>query len=230
METFHADLIRDHFVITDNGRRVFLDTGCPFIITEENQDRIPFGRLFLADARRNVSPDIAEFRGMAYFAQHKIVLDYQNALVVVADPSENIPMDTVAEFTLQENRDPRFPPNAAGIDRVIFTMNIGGTDRKMIFDTGASITDYIRESIAKTGPYFDTIRDFNPHLGKYSVDRHALSAQIGNDIFDIPFGIQPAPVDAEVSSVGANGVIGVGLYKKYKVLVDLQGRKMVIGR
>ena len=219
MPTFNTDMVRDHFVITENGRRILVDTGCPIIITSESRGQME--QNFLADARRHVAPDIAEIRGMAYLTQHKVLFDYENAQVVIADPQDDIPVDTVAEFDMK---------NVPG--RIVFDVNIGGTVRTMIFDTGASITDYISESIARTGMFFDTAQDFHPdpRLGKYTVERFALPIQIGSDTFHIPFGIQPAEVEPHVRAAGANGVIGVGLYKKYKVLLDFRGRKMILGR
>lgn len=231
MLSFHTDIIQNHFVITDNNQHILIDTGCPFNISEENQDRIPRGRMILQDIRRNVAPNIVEVRGMEYFAKHKILLDFSNAQVIVADENESLPIFPIAEYTLLENHDPRFPPNAAGLDRILFTMNINGTNRNMIFDTGASITDYISRAIAITGPVFDTINDFHPNLGgSYNVERHALSVLIGNENFNIAFGIQPAEVDTDVRRYGADGVIGIGLYKKYKVLIDLLGRRLTFGR
>ncbi len=105
----------------------------------------------------------------------------------------------------------------------MFGLNVGESDRKMIFDTGASITDYMSAAIARTGTYFDTIEDFNPFLGRFKVDRYTLPVKVGTDTIDIPFGELPAPV-------GADRVIGVGLYKRYKVLFDIPGKKLVLCR
>ena len=220
MKTFQADMIRDHFVISDNGRKVLVDTGSPFVITEENKNSILGGREALDSVRSNVSPDIDEFRGVEYFCNHKVLFDYKNAKVVVADANEALLLENpVAEFNLK---------NVPG--RIVFTANIGGVDRPMIFDTGASITDYMSKSIAKTGTFFDTIEDFHPNLDKYTVERYALPVKIGEETLDIPFGVQPAEVEPYVKGDGADGVIGVGLYKKYQVLIDLPGKKLVVGR
>ncbi|SHL44282.1 hypothetical protein SAMN05720487_11414 [Fibrobacter sp. UWT2] len=220
MRTFQADIIRDHFVINDNGRKVLVDTGCPLVITEENKNRIHGGCEALDSARSNVSPDIDEFRGLEYFCNHKVLFDYKNAKVIVADANEALSVENpVAEFDLK---------NVPG--RIVFTANIGGMDRGMVFDTGASITDYMSKPIAETGTYFDTIEDFHPNLGKYTVKRYELPVKVGEETLDVPFGVQPADVEPHVRAVGADGVIGVGLYKKYQVLIDLPGKKMILGR
>lgn len=80
---FDADLVKDHFIITDNGKRALIDTGCPFIINDENKRRIPMGEGFLQNARENVDPTIDEFRGLEYFAQRKVLFDYRKAVVVI---------------------------------------------------------------------------------------------------------------------------------------------------
>lgn len=113
---------------------------------------------------------------------------------------------------------------------IVFTANIGGMNRGMVFDTGASITDYMSKPIAETGTYFDTIEDFHPNLGKYTVKRYELPVKVGEETLDVPFGVQPAEVEPYVKGDGADGVIGVGLYKKFQVLIDLPGKKLVVGR
>lgn len=80
---FDADLVKDHFIITDNGRRALIDTGCPFIINDENKRRIPMGEGFLQNARENVDPTIDEFRGLEYFAQRKVLFDCPNRRLVL---------------------------------------------------------------------------------------------------------------------------------------------------
>jgi len=161
VKTLDINPIKDHIIIIDNGKRVLLDTGCPFIITEENKHSLMGGALFLEAAKEEIARDIVEIRGMKYFEQHKVLLDFNNSRVYVADPSEALPVDSpVAEFDVEYTG-----------GRIMFDLNVGGSDRKMIFDTGASIADYISASHAKAGSYDDNIEDFNPSLGKYRVNR-----------------------------------------------------------
>lgn len=47
---------------------------------------------------------------------------------------------------------------------------------------------------------------------------------------DIPFGSQPKKVDHHVQMDGAIGVIGVGLYKNFQVLVDRPNQRIVLGK
>ena len=75
VKIFDADLIKDHFIVNDNGRRALVDTGCPYVINDENKHSRPHGEDYLNDARRNVDPTIAEFRGLEYFAQRKVLFD-----------------------------------------------------------------------------------------------------------------------------------------------------------
>ncbi len=217
---FDADLVKDHFIITDNGRRALIDTGCPFIINDGNKRRIPMGEGFLQDARRNVDPTIDEFRGLEYFAQRKVLFDYRKAAVVVADQGDEVdPVHPVAEFPI------------TGLPiRIMFSAVIDGVSRKLIFDTGASIANYLTESIAKTGTSCGTVEDFHPQKGKFPVDLFSLPVEVGGETVDIPFGVQPADIDRDVQMSGAVGVIGVGLYKNFQVLVDCPNRRLVLGR
>ncbi|SHH64231.1 hypothetical protein SAMN05720761_12057 [Fibrobacter sp. UWCM] len=217
---FDADLVKDHFIITDNGRRALIDTGCPFIINDENKQSKPMGELYLNDARRNVDPTIDEFRGLEYFAQRKVLFDYRKAVVVIADQGDEVdPVHPVAEFPI------------SGLPiRIVFSVVIDGVSHKLIFDTGASIANYLTESIAKTGTSCGTVEDFHPQKGKYTVNLFSLPVEVGGETVDIPFGVQPADIDRDVQMSGAVGVIGVGLYKNFQVLVDLPNKRLVLGR
>lgn len=215
-----ADLVKDHFIITDNGRRALIDTGCPFIINDENKQSKPMGELYLNDARRNVDSAIDEFRGLEYFAQRKVLFDYRKAVVVIADQGDEVdPVHPVAEF-----------PISGLPSRIVFSAVVGGESHKLIFDTGASIANYLSESIARTGTPCGTVEDFHPQLGKYAVNLFSLPVEVGGETVDIPFGVQPADIDRDVQMSGAVGVIGVGLYKNFQVLVDLPNKRLVLGR
>ena len=179
VKIFDADLIKDHFIVNDNGRRALVDTGCPYVINDENKHSRPHGEDYLNDARRNVDPTIAEFRGLEYFAQRKVLFDYRKAVVVVADQGDEVDLT---------------------------------------------------ESIAKTGPPCGKTEDFFPLKGKFPVDLFSLPVEFGGETVDIPFGVQPADIDRDVQMSGAVGVIGVGLYKNYQVLVDCPNKRLVLGR
>ncbi|WP_458450036.1 hypothetical protein [Fibrobacter sp.] len=215
-----ADLIKGHFIVTDNGKRALIDTGCPFIINDENKQSKPMGKLYLNDARRNVDPTIAEFRGLEYFAQRKVLFDYRKAVVVIADQGDEVdPVHPVAEL-----------PIFGLPGRTVFSAVVGGESRNLIFDTGASIANYLTESIAKTGTPCGTVEDFHPQKGKYTVNLFSLPLEVGGETVDIPFGVQPADIDRDVQMSGAVGVIGIGLYEKFQVLVDWPNRRLVLGR
>ena len=90
VKIFDVDLVKGHFIVTDNGKRALVDTGCPFIINDENKYSIPKGEQYLDDVRRNVDSTINEFRGLEYFAQRKVLFDYKKAAVVVADKGDEV--------------------------------------------------------------------------------------------------------------------------------------------
>jgi hypothetical protein len=215
-----ADLIKGHFIINDDDKRILIDTGCPFIINDENKQSKPMGELYLNDARRNVDPAIDEFRGLEYFAQRKVLFDYRKAVVVIADQGDEVdPVHPVAEFPI------------TGLPiRIMFSAVIDGVSRKLIFDSGSCIANYLTESIAKTGTPCGTVEDFHPQKGKYTVNLFSLPVEVGGETVDIPFGVQPADIDRDVQMSGAVGVIGIGLYKNFQVLVDCPNRRLVLGR
>ena len=178
------------------------------------------GELYLNDVRRNVDPAIDEFRGLEYFAQRKVLFDYRKAAVVVADQGDEVdPVHPVAEL-----------PISGLPGRIVFSAVIDGVSRKLIFDSGACIANYLTESIARTGTPCGMVEDFHPQKGKYTVNLFSLPVKVGGETVDIPFGVQPADIDRDVQKSGAVGVIGVGLYKNFQVLVDCPNKRLVLGR
>jgi hypothetical protein len=101
VKIFDADLVKDHFIINDDGKRALLDTGCPHVINDENKNSIPMGDQYLQDARRDIDPSISEFRGLEYFAQRKVLFDYRRAAIIVADQGDDVSvMHPIAEFAI----------------------------------------------------------------------------------------------------------------------------------
>ena len=219
-----ADLVKDHFIINDDGRRVLVDTGCPVNINPANMRRYPGLDQHLEGARGFVDPTLDEFWGLEYFAQHKVLFDYRKKAIMVADQDDDIiVVHPIAEFPLR-------PSNIN--PRLIIPMKIAGVERKMVFDSGACIANYITESIATTGTEVGSVFDEhpNPDIGRYEVKLFNLPVEIGGETVDIPFGVQPADIDRDVQMSGAVGVIGVGLYKNFQVLVDCPNKRLVLGR
>lgn len=67
-----------------------------------------------------------------------------------------------------------------------------------------------------------------PKTKKYQIVNARVEQVSGGP--DIPFGVQLPEVEPNVRADGAVGVIGVGLYKNYQVLVDWPNRRLVLGR
>ena len=159
---------------------------------------------------------------MQFLAQHKVLFDYQKETLTVADLSDNLTVDhPVAGLSMH---------NVYGPARIIVTMNINGVDRNILFDSGACIANYLTKSITNTEKYLRTVTDFHPLIGFYDVDLYEHSVKIGNETVGIPFGTQPAEVEPHVRAAGAVGVIGIGLYEKFQVLLDFPNKRLVLGK
>lgn len=97
----HVELVKEHFVITDDGKRALLDLGNPYVINDDNKKSIPNGEIYLQDVRRNIDPTISEIRGLEYFAQRQVLFDYRKAVIMVADQGDDISLvHPVAEYAI----------------------------------------------------------------------------------------------------------------------------------
>lgn len=96
-----VELVKEHFVITDDGKRALLDLGNPYVINDDNKNSIPNGEIYLQDAQSNIDPTISEIRGLEYFAQRQVLFDYRKAVIMVADQGDDISLvHPVAEYTI----------------------------------------------------------------------------------------------------------------------------------
>lgn len=85
-----VELVKEHFVITDDGQRALLDLSNPYVINDDNKNSIPKGEIYLQDARHNIDPTISEIRGLEYFAQRQVLFDSRKVVIMVADQSDEI--------------------------------------------------------------------------------------------------------------------------------------------
>lgn len=212
----------DHFIVTDNGKRILVDTGCPYDINERNMQRIPALRQHLKGACEPLNTHIDEFWGMEFLEQHKVLFDYQKETFTVADLNDNLTVDhLVAELSMH---------SVHGLARIIVTMNIAGVDRNILFDSGACIANYLTRAITNTEKHLREVTDFHPQIGFYDVDLYEHPVKNGSETVDVPFGFQPPEVEPSVRAAGAEGVIGIGLYEKFQVLVDCPNQRIVLGK
>ena len=61
VKIFDADLVKGHFIVTDNGKRILIDTGCPFVINDENKRTIPMGEHIVRIATSDGGGSSAKF-------------------------------------------------------------------------------------------------------------------------------------------------------------------------
>ena len=176
----------------------------------------------LEGACEPLNTHIDEFWGMEFLEQHKVLFDYQKETFTVADLNDNLTVDhPVAELPMH---------NVHGPARIIVTMNIAGVDRNILFDSGACIANYLTRAITNTEKHLREVTDFHPQIGFYDVDLYEHPVKIGSETVDVPFGFQPPEVEPSVRAAGADGVIGIGLYEKFQVLVDCPNQRIVLGK
>ena len=109
------ELAKDHFVITDDDKRALLDLGNPYVINDDNKNSIPNGEIYLQDAQSNIDPTISGIRGLEYFAQRQVLFDYRKAVIMVADQGDDISLvHPVAEYTISGLPN-RIELNAGGV-------------------------------------------------------------------------------------------------------------------
>ncbi len=85
--------------------------------------------------------------------------------------------------------------------------NISGSNRKMVFDTGAKISYFQDESLS-TFPVIDTVSDFYPGIGQFQTETYRVNVALGAITLELCCGSLPDLLGMTLTMTGAKGIIG----------------------
>jgi hypothetical protein len=89
----------------------------------------------------------------------------------------------------------------------IINANIGGTDRRMFFDTGAQIS-YFQDEVLNTFPSAGVVTDFYPGVGQFQTETYLVDTIIGTKSFKLRCGALPELLGMTLMIAGTEGIIG----------------------
>ncbi len=108
----------------------------------------------------------------------------------------------------------------------IVLAKIGGTDRRMFFDTGAQIS-YFQDESLNTFPSVGAVTDFYPGVGQFQTETYMVDATIGTEQHKLRCGSLPELLGMTLMIAGTEGIIGneilnnrvVGYFPNHQQLV-----------
>lgn len=210
--TYKLEIDRKHAIlVTEEGKRYLIDTGSP--ISFSDGPLYLCGRLqesntggMINHIRKVSNLDIDGLIGMATLRQYPYMLfDYPNNQISFSTKTFNTKGSTVNIYSL------------FGM-AIFFDAKIGGSNQRVILDSGAPIS-YIKPELVEMLSPISSVRDFHPEIGEFDVPLYpSLDLAIGDNSIPISFGVLPSTSLVSLSTtVLADCIVGYDLLQHGKV-------------
>lgn len=221
---YELNLIEGHIIVVENRTRILVDTGSPVSIS--NTGSISFmgrdhdvatempmiGNITSLSEMAGVQFDA--LMGMDIMSEYIVEIDFFHNLVIFGN--EDIPFEGSTTIPLNTLMNCPF-----------IKMDVEGTERTMIVDTGAKIS-YIMSSITHGRVAEDNLDDFSPlYGGHFTTPIFTMEAAIAGKKFAAKFGNLPQQFETLIGCI-ADGVIGYDLFDSNIVMLDFPNNKMLV--
>ena len=208
-------VINDHLILTDNGQDILIDTGSPISFH-------PLGNLIIGDndfsvqscipgvstqyLSEKVGCEIQGLLGMDIINSMPTLFNLKKCFILIDDNTEypnhfkNCPLS----------------PLAGGLVAIIISVN--GKEAKMIVDSGAPIS-YIRHDFLSGLESAGIMDDFSPFIGNFQTDTFVCEVDTltHQNVYRQRFGIPPQVISITLELLNVDGVIGIELFKQYRL-------------
>ena len=227
------ELMKNNPILYINGRKYFIDTGCPgsfSSISELEFDgktyRLPDGfyRYTVEAIRKGISDELVGLIGMDILAEKPFILDYENLRFKVEPESDTPPMFEVDLVHIDTSRFPELLRRIAE-SRLRIDLMLKGEKIHAAVDTGAPIS-YMSSSFAKNLSLKDVREDYHPDMDCFEAKIYEVKWTIGNHKFEDEFGVLPDNNERFFQAEGLDCVIGYNLFKKFALEIDVKNRKI----
>lgn len=109
----------------------------------------------------------------------------------------------------------------------ILTAQIGGSDFRMFFDTGAQIS-YLQDDSLSGFPAAGQVTDFYPGVGQFQTNTHTVGVRIGTTSFSVRCGSLPGLLGMTLMMAGTQGIIGNEILHNCRVGYFPRRRQLVL--
>ena len=216
MTEYSIKNVKGHILIETDGGLVLVDTGSPFTFHEDGEMTV-CGKKFdlltsfpgIVDSRYisdKLGVTVKGLLGMDIISQHTMSIDLKNGILA-------FDCDT-------EGWTPAPSSRLCGLMTV--TVNVAGKPARVFLDTGAP-TSYISPAYINpdTEP-LEYVKDFSPMSGDFETPIFELPCNFAGEDFTMRLGNLPDVLNFGVSSLGAQGAVGLELLKRFRFLITPQ--------
>lgn len=221
---FYIDLYDGHLILTADGMKVLVDTGCPVTISKENTFMFmeeeyvchnSFGGRDINSISQLMNYDIDVLMGMDIIERYYIKTDYKHKQITFS----NEPLIEEQMFST--------PIIRGRMGEICVNLTVKGNTIKLALDTGAKIS-YIDKSYTEGEKQIGVKDDFNPFTGHFQTPIFAMEALICDSSFPVCFGVLPTTLAMPLQMMGIHGAIGFDLFNAFMVVMDFKGNKLYI--
>lgn len=220
MKQFQLQLFKGHPIINDGENRILIDTGAPSTIhaseslnfcSESFGCSTNYMGLTVSKISDMLGTEISTLLGADILSDFKILLDYQNQVIVFS--KQEIDIDGIqADIS-----------NFMGIPKI--KMTIDNHELKFFLDTGAKLS-YLSESITNNYESVGTDEDFYPGVGKFQTECFEIPTVFRDSKFIVKYGNLPTLLQMTLMLGGTDGIIGFDFFNNFKVVLDLKNNRL----
>ena len=107
----------------------------------------------------------------------------------------------------------------------IVELSIDNRNLKFFLDTGAKLS-YLSASLTTNYQSIGTEEDFYPGVGKFQTDCFEIPTSLGESSFVVKYGNLPTLLQMTLLMGGTDGIIGSDFFNTFKVMLDLQNKRL----
>ena len=211
--SFPIKIINDHIII-DNEQKIILDTGSPLsfhksgTISIAEKIKVPTSLVGISDTylSERIGCDVYGLIGMDIISKFPTLISVKNDFLLFNDYTPY----SADRFVKCHNN--------TGL--LCVKLMINGRFARMIVDSGAKVSyisnDYVAGMVAD-----DCTCDFSPYIGDFQTSLYNCKTElIGCDVtYEQQYGTPPALLATLLHQYGVDGIIGIELFKKFRILI-----------
>jgi hypothetical protein len=201
MQQFSLRHQKGHLFIHIDGDDWLLDTGAP---TSFGTNCVAIGGQKFSIPRSYMGLDAEELSGFVKCPTSGIIgADVLNGFDILIDIRQGLVLFSAEEISLEGEAIEM--TDFMGIP--VIQANIGGSDRKMFFDTGAQIS-YLQDDSLVNFPSNGVVSDFYPGFGEFETETYRVDTMLGTTKFELICGSLPGMLGMTLGIAGVEGIIG----------------------
>ncbi len=225
MTVFNIDTFDGHIILIDNGKKILLDTGCPYTIGihdtfdfmgRQHHCFTSLAGFGINDISKLMNYQVDILMGMDLIGQYYLRIEYNSKTVTFSE--NEIPFQSICTTPIRSN-----------MGAISVVLSVKNENVTLALDTGAKIS-YIGKKFTHNEVLNGKKTDFNPMIGNFETPIYNINASIEGVVFPVKFGNLPDMYASQMKMMGLDGAIGYDLFIAYNVYLDFQNMTMHIGK